>query len=235
MKRREDKRLSEMKKRILMTVLGVLICGFSVGMFKFSAFGLDPFQVFAHGVARHVPFGFGTLYVIINAIMLVVIFFLDKTKIGLGTLINLFLLGYVVEYSEMLFIYLIPDANFGVRLVILLIAIAVICLGSAFYFTGNLGVSTYDAIALIMAQKKIAKFQYCRIATDLICTVTGFLLGAKLITELGVATVITAFFMGPIIAFFNHTVAMPFRYGKEKAREMVLLEQENKHIKSEKQ
>ena len=227
--------MSEMKKRILMTVLGVLICGFSVGMFKFSAFGLDPFQVFAHGIARHVPFGFGTLYVIINAIMLVAIFFLDKTKIGLGTLINLFLLGYVAEYSEMLFLYLLPGADFWVRLVLLLVAIVVICLGSAFYFTGNLGVSTYDAIALIMAQKKIAKFQYCRIGTDLICTISGFLLGAELVKELGVATVITAFFMGPVIAFFNHKIAMPFRYGKEKTAELIRIEQDKKRSKNDKQ
>lgn len=220
--------MNEMKKRILMTVLGVLICGFSVGMFKFSAFGLDPFQVFAHGVARHVPFGFGTLYLIVNAIMLVVIFFLDKTKIGLGTLINLFLLGYVVEYSEKLFIYLLPEAGFWIRIALLMIAILVICLGSAFYFTGNLGVSTYDAVALIMAEKKIAKFQYCRIGTDLICTVTGFLLGAELVTELGVATIITAFFMGPVIAFFNHKIAMPFRYGKARAEELILIEKETK-------
>jgi uncharacterized membrane protein YczE len=224
--------VSERKKRILMTVLGVLICGFSVGMFKFSAFGLDPFQVFAHGLAKHFPLigfgGFGTLYVIINGIMLVAIFFLDKTKIGLGTLINLFLLGYVVKYSEMLFMYLLPAAGFWVRLAMLLIAILVICLGSAFYFTGNLGVSTYDAVALIMAEKKIAKFQYCPIGTDLVCTLTGLFLGAALYTELGVATIITAFFMGPIIAFFRHRLAMPFRYGKERTREMILLEKEAK-------
>ena len=40
-----------------------------------------------------------------------------------------------------------------------------------------LGVSTYDAIALILSEKKIAPFKYCRIGTDLICTITGFVLG----------------------------------------------------------
>lgn len=222
--RRGEQYMSEMKKRILMTTLGVLICGFSVGMFKFSVFGLDPFQVLAHGIARHMPIAFGTLYVIINAIMLIAIFFLDKTKIGLGTLINLFLLGYVAQYSEMFFLWMIPDASFWVRLGILLLAILIICLGSAFYFTGNLGVSTYDAVALIMSEKKIAKFQYCRIGTDLICTGTGFLLGEMP----GVATIITAFFMGPIIAFFRHRFAMPFRYGKEEARMLIQAEEEER-------
>jgi uncharacterized membrane protein YczE len=68
------------------------------------------------------------------------------------------------------------------------------------------------AVALVMAEKKIAKFQYCRIGTDLICTVIGFMLGATV----GVGTLVTAFFMGPIIAFFRRTVAEPFRYGKNR-------------------
>jgi len=33
-----------------MTVIGVLKAGFSVGIFKLSMFGIDPFQVFAHGI-----------------------------------------------------------------------------------------------------------------------------------------------------------------------------------------
>ena len=72
--------MNEKTRRILMTVFGVLICGFSVGMFDFSNLGVDPFQVFAHGVWLRTPLGFGTLYTIVNVIMLVAIFILDKKK-----------------------------------------------------------------------------------------------------------------------------------------------------------
>jgi len=203
--------MNEKKRRILMTVIGVLTAGFSVGIFNFSMFGMDPFQVFAHGLGRLIPIGYGTFYAIVNLIMLIFIFFIDKKKIGLGTMINIFLLGYVVQFSSWLFTTMIPDPNLIIRGISLIIAIVIICFGSAMYFTGNLGVSTYDAVALIMAEKKIAKFHYCRIATDLLCTLIGFLLGATV----GIGTLITAFFMGPIISFFNRTIAEPFRYGKK--------------------
>jgi len=157
--------------------------------------------------------GSGTFYAIVNLIILVSIFFLDKTKIGLGTLINIFLLGYVVQFSSWLFTAIIPDPSLIIRIAALLIVIIVISFGSALYFTGDLGVSTYDAIALLMAEKKIAKFKYCRIATDLVCVIIGYLLGAVG----GIGTLITALFMGPIISFFNRTVAEPFRYGKKEA------------------
>lgn len=203
--------MDEKQRRILMTVGGVLICGFSVGIFNFSLFGMDPFQVFAHGVWGLTNIGYGTFYALVNLLMLIGVFFVDKSKIGLGTVINIFLLGYVVEFSSWLFQMWIPDPTFFVRSLALMIAIIIISFGSALYFTGNLGVSTYDAVALIMSEKKIAKFQYCRIGTDLVCTLSGYLLGATV----GVGTLITAFFMGPIIAFFNKTVAIPFRYGRQ--------------------
>lgn len=54
-----------------MTVFGIMIAGFSVGMFNLSAFGMDPFQVFAHGIWMHIPIGYGTFYSILNLIMLI--------------------------------------------------------------------------------------------------------------------------------------------------------------------
>ncbi len=196
-----------------MTIMGVLVAGFSVGMFDFSNFGMDPFQVLAHGIWEHTSMGFGNLYTIINVIMLVFIFFLDRKKIWLGTMINIFLLGYVVEFSSALWNRLIPNPSLLVRCLFLLVAVIIMCFGSALYFTGDMGVSTYDAVALYISEKQSkVKFQYCRIATDVICTAVGFFLGATV----GVGTLVTAFFMGPLIAFFNRTVAIPLRYGKKK-------------------
>jgi len=202
--------MSEKNKRILMTIGGVSIAGFSVGMFNFSAFGMDPFQVFAHGISGHIPLGFGNFYTILNLLMLVGIFVLDRSKIGLGTLINIFLLGYVVQFSSWLFASLIPDPSIWTRVVFLIAGITIMCFGSALYFTADLGVSTYDAVALILSEKQDkVKFQFCRIGADLICTLIGFFLGATV----GIGTLVTAFFMGAIIEFFNKTIAIPMRYG----------------------
>lgn len=202
--------MTEKQRRIIMTVIGVLTAGFSVGIFNFSMFGMDPFQVFAHGVWELTPIGYGTFYALLNLLMLIFIFFIDRKKIGLGTLINIFILGYVVQFSSWLFNYLIPSPSLLTRGIALMIAIVIICFGSAMYFTGDLGVSTYDAVALILAEKGVAKFQYLRIGTDLVCVAIGFSLGATV----GIGTLVTAFFMGPIIAYFNKKFAEPFRYGK---------------------
>ena len=219
----------EMKRRLAMTFGGVLIAGFSVGMFQFSLMGMDPFQVFAHGIwtqLQHIMtgaglklftdytaepvIGYGIVYMVINMVLLVFDFFLDKKKIGIATFINLFLLGYVVDFSHNLWKNLIPNPTFIVKLAFLLVAIVIMCFASALYFTSDLGVSTYDAIALALSEQRKWDFKFVRITCDLICTGLGFAMGVLP----GIGTIITAFFMGPLIEFFNVKVARPLRYGK---------------------
>ena len=162
--------MQERTRRIWMTIIGVLICGFSVGMFNFSALGLDPFQVFVHGIFYIMPEGvpgFGTVYAVVNLLMLIVIFLADRKKIGLGTLINIFLLGYVADYSSKLFERLMPEPSWPVRFGFLLLGIVIMCFSAALYFTADMGVSTYDAVSLIISEKRKWKFQICRISSDL--------------------------------------------------------------------
>jgi uncharacterized membrane protein YczE len=86
-----------------------------------------------------------------------------------------------------------------------------LCFASAVYFTGDLGVSTYDAVAITIAEKQTkVPFHLIRIGTDLVCVGIGFALGAPV----GIGTLVTAFFMGPLIDLFRRTAAEPMRYGR---------------------
>jgi len=155
--------------------------------------------------------------VIVNAILLLFSLIVDRHNIGIATFINLFLLGYITQFTYDLLQKLIPDPSMIVRILCLVIGIVVICFGSALYMTADLGVSTYDAVAIVMSSKwKLGKFKYVRICTDLVCVVLGCILFVmagnaigKIPTIAGVGTIITAFFMGPLIDFFNEKFAKP--------------------------
>ena len=119
---------------------------------------------------------------------------------------------------------LVPAPALGVRFLILALAVVIMCLASAFYFTADLGVSTYDAVALIWSEKQSRiPFSVCRVITDLVCVLAGVALclaagfSLRRITgEVGIGTIITAFFMGPLIQFFNIRIARPFLCDREK-------------------
>ena len=200
-----------------MSVLGVVLCGISVGFFKLAAFGVDPFQSLMSGIDKLIPLSFGILYVIVNALLLIFALVFDRHYIGIATFINLFLLGYIVEFTQWLLCLIFPAAGIVVRTVFFVVGFISLCFSSSLYITADLGVSTYDAIAIVMAEKwKMGKFKYIRIATDVVCVVlciTLFLLGggkpSEITASVGIGTILTAFFMGPLIDFFNKTVAIP--------------------------
>ena len=147
----------------------------------------------------------------LNVILLLFSIFADRHNIGIATFINLFLLGYITQFSYDLLQKLFPDPSVAFRAVCLVIGIVVICFGSSLYMTADLGVSTYDAVAIVMSGKwKMGKFKYIRICTDLVCVIAGCLLfvsAGNPISHIpriaGIGTIITAFFMGPLIEFFN--------------------------------
>jgi len=205
-------RCFEMKKRrIILCAAGVLFGGVSVGFFKLAAFGVDPFQSFMSGMDKLIPIQFGTLYVLVNAVLMLFALIFNRHYINVGTFVNMFLLGYVVQFSHELLLAAFPNASMLCRIVCFVIGFVGLCFGSALYITADCGVSTYDAVALTMAHKwKLGKFKYLRIATDLCCIAVGvvtFLLGGGTFREItaliGAGTVLTAFFMGPLIDVFS--------------------------------
>lgn len=208
-----------------MSICGVMIGAVSVGFFKLAALGVDPFQTFMCGINQMIPISFGTLYVIVNAVLLLFALIFDRHYIGIATFINLFLLGYVVEFTHQTLLTIFPDASLAIRITSLVFGFVALCFGSSIYMTADLGVSTYDAVALIMANKwKLGKFKYIRIATDAVCVVLGitlFMLGGGKISAIpafvSVGTILAASSMGPLIDFFNRNVSIPF-LEKEKAK-----------------
>ena len=225
---KELKNKNHFYKRIVMTIGGIFLCGVSVGFLKLAAFGVDPFQSFMAGLSSFIPVPFGTLHILVSICLLMFMLVFDRHYIGIGTVFNLSLLGYVIDFSTDLLRGLFPAPSFGVRVLAFLIGIGIICISSSFYFTADMGVSPYDAVALILANKwHVGEFRYVRLGTDLICVSLGctlYVVSGGSLTGLtaiaGIGTMITAFFMGSLIEFFNQTLAQPFLNRERKERQI---------------
>ena len=195
------------RPRIVMTIAGVVLCAIAVGFFKCSLFGVDPFQCFAQGSWQRFMGGisYGTYYTGICFLMLALDFFLDKHYIGIATFINMFLTGYIADFSQAAISRLAPSPSMPLRIAMLLVGVVLMCFASSLYMTSDLGVSVYDAIPIIISNKSKKPFRFCRIGCDVICVIVGALCGLLP----GVGTLVTAFFMGPLIEFFNVKFSRP--------------------------
>ena len=188
--------------RLCMTVGGVLLSGFAVGFFQIANFGTDPFTVFATGIANV----FGVSYPYLNLVLLAAMCIYGRRYIGIATVINLVGIGFMADFSLGLWKALTPEPGMAERILYMLIGLLLVSLACSMYMTSDLGVSTYDVMAISLAKLPTRiQFRAWRIGTDCICVLTGFLLGATV----GVGTVLTAFCMGPVIQLFNQKLWDP--------------------------
>lgn len=192
-------------KRILFALIGVVLTGVSVGIIQKSNLGTDPFSSFTTGLSNLMNIRFGIFYTIICTIILIGVFILDKHYIGIATILNLFLIGIIADVTRGILEKVIISDAYIIRIIILLIGIVIMCFSASLYFTADLGISAYDSISKIISDKTNIRFKICRVTTDLICVIIGFLFKA----EVGIGTVITAFFMGPLITYFNVKFSEP--------------------------
>lgn len=195
-------------KRILMSLIGVIVTGISIGMFQAASLGTDPFTSFTTGLCNVTGLSFGLFYTILCTCILVFVFIVDKRYIGIATIFNLIGNGFIADISRNFIESIIVNSSFLTRLILLILGVVIMCFATSLYFTADLGVSVYDAISKIMADKKVAQFRFCRILTDLTCVIVGVLLKASV----GIGTVITALFMGPLIQWFNTNISEQLLY-----------------------
>ena len=199
-------------KRIIMMLIGNVILGMGAGMLRAANFGVDPYQCFVLGIDNVLKLGYGTTFVIVNAVFLVLMLLLARKMLNLGTLVNMFFLGYIIEFSYSILMNITPEPNMVIRIIYFVISILLITFSSAVIYTADMGVSTYDWIALKTAevQKKVS-FKWCRVGTDLVCVIVGFIF--SIIP--GIGTIVTAFLLGPLVSFFRTHFSEPFLYGRK--------------------
>lgn len=211
----EKKENSQKWKRVAMSFFGVIVTGFCIGAFQKANLGADPFTCFVTGIANLFHSTYSTFYIIVTGALLVGVFFVEKHYIGIATVINLFFTGMAADFMKSILDGIFPGPGIGIRVVMMLFGIFGTCFAASVYFTADLGVSAYDAWSLIGANKyKILPFRICRILSDSVCVLTGLVCHVTI----GVGTVITALFMGPVVQWFNTNVSEPFLYGHKLER-----------------
>ncbi len=195
-------------RRIVVMLLAVVVMGLGVSLLVLGDMGTDPYSTLNLGVASKLGLSFGVWQMIFNAALLVLVLLLDRSMLGLGTLGNMFLVGFSADFFKPFWDWLFPDSfalPFWARLLITLAGVAFLLLGCSFYVTSNLGMSPYDSISFIVPNKTKIPFRWWRIITDVICVAVGFFCGAAV----GLGTIIMAFGTGPLLPLCNKYIAAP--------------------------
>ena len=177
--------------RIAMAVIGIALTAVSVGLQKISGLGVDPFSVIIFGFSNAFHATYQTVYIVVCAVLLSIAFIFNRKLLGIATVVNLFFSGFVTDATRKAVVKVVGEhPSMAVRVILLLIVVLLISISSALYYSSELGVLT-------IAEKTKFPFRAVRIGTDVVCCAVGFALGG----DLGLATLVYAFCMGPFIQF----------------------------------
>lgn len=191
-------------KRFNILLCSIVIMGFAVAVFSFSGMGVDPFTAMNMSVSSILSVGFGLYQMCINGVILIAVAFTAKKLISVGTVVNMAGVGFVCEYFTDVLRAILPAADhFIYKSVLMVIGVFLLSLSASLYFKCNMGVSPYDALGMVMEEKLKLKYKWCRVCTDLVCTCIALALGGPI----GIGTIITALFMGPVVSFCDGSIS----------------------------
>ena len=190
-----------MARRIPVVVISNILIGMCIAFFEKVVVGTDPCTVFNLSVTQNMLHweSLGRWQLIFNTTLLIIILLLREGRhIGLGSLANMVLVGYARDFFHPIVEHLFPGevTSLVTRGAVFVPAMMIFLLSVSFYIVVELGESPYDALSQIIASH-MPKVPYgvVRICYDLLVTGIGYLLGG----QVGIFTVLSCFFLGPVI------------------------------------
>ena len=195
-------------KEILMVIVGSMMMGASIDLFVQADFGLDPLSLFQAGLGRVLHLSLGTTSQVLMISIIILLFFIDRKRIGIGSILNSVLVGAFIKWFSL--VICTGGGTAAGRFLCLLAGLILMGVGIGTYVAAGLGEAGMDAMMMYLSGKLKKNVNVTRITIDILLSITGFLLGGKL----GGATVVSMLVNGYMIQF---TIELIGRFRRNKA------------------
>lgn len=193
-------RAGRLGRRLPQLYAGLFLYGFSMAMMIKANLGLDPWDVLHQGLARYLPFSFGTVTIIVGAVVLLLWIPLRQWP-GLGTVSNVFVVGLSADFG----LWLLPTPEgLPIRIGLMVLSVVLNGLAGAAYIGSHFGPGPRDGLMTGLVARTGGSLRLIRTGIEVGVLAIGFLLGGTV----GVGTVLYAIGIGPLVQFFLPYVAV---------------------------
>ncbi|HET6698461.1 MAG TPA: hypothetical protein VFG88_05180 [Nocardioidaceae bacterium] len=188
---RDQLRAGRMPRRLLQLAVGLTLYGVSMALMVRGTLGLDPWDVFHLGVARHLPLSFGGV-VIATGVVVLLLWVPLRQLPGLGTIANAVLIGLVTDVALAL---LAAPEQLALRGALLVGGVLLNAVATALYIGSQLGPGPRDGLMTGLVRRTGWSVRVVRTSIELSVVAVGWLLGGVV----GVGTVFYALSIGPLV------------------------------------
>ncbi|MEY2191481.1 YitT family protein [Neobacillus sp. BF23-41] len=167
---------------------------------KVKYVGLHPWEVLNVALYQHFGLTIGTWGVICGLILIFISFFVARSYISIGTILNALCIGPIMDFF--LWLDILPKAT-GTWLdyLILLSGIMITGIGGGMYVAAGIGAGPRDGFMLSISDKTKLSVSQARIIVESIVLMIGLLLGGPVF----IATFLYTFIQSPI---FDHSLKL---------------------------
>lgn len=179
--------------RLLKLLLGLFLYALGIVMTMRGNIGYAPWEVFHAGVGKSIGMTIGNVSILTGLLIVLIVYFMGE-KLGLGTLLNMVLIGVFMDI--LLGTGIIPvmkDWLWGFAM--LLSGLFVIALASYFYIGSGFGAGPRDSLMVVLTRKTGLAVGLCRGVIEVAAVLIGWFLGGMV----GVGTVISAIAIGACV------------------------------------
>jgi uncharacterized membrane protein YczE len=181
--------------RLAGLVAGLFLCAVGIVFFLESELGLPPWDVLHQGLAEQTGLSFGAANLVVSVVVLVAAWAL-RAHIGLGTLMNALLIGtFVIGLTSLGAVDALSEEGLGVRVALIVLALAAFGVGSAFYIGATMGAGPRDSLMLVLSRRLGVRIGVSRTVLEIAVLAAGFALGGTV----GIGTLVFAAGIGPAV------------------------------------
>lgn len=192
--------------RVIILFVGLIIAHFGVSLFLLANLGSDPFNVMIQGLSRTIAgvitsslITHGNTHMAVSILIIIVLLFVDRTYIKIGTLICMFCGGPIIDvFNMMLSPVITPESTMMVRVICNVVGCIILALGMSVVIKSDAGTGPNDLVGVVISDKSKKKFSIIRMIVDACFLVCGWFLGGVV----GIGTIICLFLVGPVAGFF---------------------------------
>ncbi len=197
--------------RMVQLFIGLVGFGAACALIIHANLGAMSWDVLTLGIIQRLGGSYGTVTVVTSFIVLAVWIPL-KEKPGFGTIANAIVVGISADVA----LRVLPQAtSLGQGILFLVVGIVAFGFFDALYIGAQLGTGPRDGLMTGLTRVTGRPIGFIRTIIEVSVVFFGWLLGGSV----GVATLVTAFAVGPVIAFFLPYVTVDLH--RWKAEELV--------------
>lgn len=176
--------------RFIRLIGGFFLCSLGIVFTINANIGYAPWDVLHAGISKTTGMTIGVAS-IATGLIIVIIDLISREKIGLGTILNMILIG--VFFDIIMSTNIIPTpTNWIISLFMILFGLFLMAIGTYFYISSAFGAGPRDGLMVAFTRKTKWPVGLCRGIIEVLAILVGWKLGGLF----GIGTIISAFSIG---------------------------------------